>query len=103
MLEYDRIDVTEGIDVTQNKLVSRECWLCHFWFFLDKNFNYQKYLCNGCHDISMKAMSMQNFIIKNHKITYHRKNAYCVNFTFMSKNDAYNLMKNANIIDKGVL
>ena len=63
MLEYDRIDVSEGIDRTCNKLVSRECWLCHFWYYLDKNFNYQRYLCNGCHDMSMKANSMHNLAI----------------------------------------
>ena len=28
MLEYDRIDLSEGIDTTKNKLVSRECSLC---------------------------------------------------------------------------
>ena len=28
------------------------------------------------------------------------KNAYRVNFVFMSKNDALNLIKNSNIIDK---
>ena len=39
---------------------SRKCELCHFWYFLDKNFNYQKYYCNGCHDISMKAVSINN-------------------------------------------
>ena len=32
MLEYDRIDASEGIDNTRNKLVSRECWMCHFWY-----------------------------------------------------------------------
>ena len=31
MLEYDRIDLSEGIDTTQNKLVSRECSLCRFF------------------------------------------------------------------------
>ena len=47
----------------------------------------------------MKAISMQNVAI-----IYHRRNAYRVNFTFMSRNDAYNLMKNTLIIDKrGVL
>ena len=93
MLEYDRIDVSEGIDSTCNKLVSRECWLCHFWYYLEKNFNYQQYLCNGCHDMSVKANSMHN-----------NGSSYRINFVFMSKKDALNLMKNALIIDKrGVL
>ena len=99
MLEYDRIDLSEGIDTTQNKLVSRECWLCHFWFFLDKNFNYQCYFCNCCHDMLVKAMIMENLAV-----IYVGRNAYRINFAFMSRNDVYNLIKNANIIDKkGVL
>ena len=44
-------------------------------------------------------MSMQNLAI-----IYHEGNAYRVNFVFKSKNDAFNLIKNSNIIDKkGVL
>ena len=30
MIEYNRIDVAEGIDLIKNKLVSRECWLCGY-------------------------------------------------------------------------
>ena len=30
MLEYDRIDLSEGIDMTKNQLVSRECSLYGF-------------------------------------------------------------------------
>ena len=57
------------------------------------------YLCDRCHDMSMKANSMQNLAI-----IYDKGNAYRVNFVFMSKNDAFNLIKNSNIIDKkGVL
>ena len=56
-------------------------------------------MCEGCHDMSMKANSMHNLAV-----AYNKGNAYRVNFTFMSRNDAYNLIKNANIIDKkGVL
>ena len=95
MLEYDRIDASEGIDSTCNKLVSRECWMCHFWYFLDKNFNYQRYLCNGCHNMSMKANSMQNLAL-----IYVGGNVYRMNFVFMSKSDAVNLMKSVVIIDK---
>ena len=57
MLEYDRIDNSEGIDITCNKLISKECWVCHFWYFIDKNFNFDYYLCNGCSDMNMKAVS----------------------------------------------
>ena len=31
---------------------------------------------------------------------YHERNAYRVNFVFMSENDAFNLIKNSNVIDK---
>ena len=41
----------------------------------------------------MKAVSMQNLAIIN-----HNGNHYCVNFAFMSKKDAYNLIKNALIM-----
>ena len=62
---------------------------------LIKNFNYQKYMCNGYHDISTKAISLHNLCIG-----YNNSNAYRINFVFMSKNDALNLIKNAVIIDK---
>ena len=44
MLEYDRIDISEGIDIKKCKGTSRECGLCKFYYFLDKNFNYGPYL-----------------------------------------------------------
>ena len=63
MLEYDRIDISEGIDIKKYKETSRECSLCKFYHFLDKNFNYGPYLCNGCYDMSLKGISMQNSLI----------------------------------------
>ena len=35
MLEYDRIDTSEGIDVDMSNK-SKECMLCHYWYFLNK-------------------------------------------------------------------
>ena len=63
MLEYDRIDISEGIDIKKCKETSRECNLCKFYYFLDKNFNYGPYLCNGCYDMSLKAVSIKNLLI----------------------------------------
>ena len=38
MLEYDRIDISEGINI--NKIYSpKECGVCHYWYFLSKHFN----------------------------------------------------------------
>ena len=54
MLQYDRFDISEGID-TNKTSASKECNTCHYWYFLDKNFNYDPYLCNGCHDLMQKA------------------------------------------------
>ena len=34
----DRIDISEGLDVDKTNK-SKECDICHYWCFLDKNFN----------------------------------------------------------------
>ena len=61
MLEYDRIDISEGIDVKECNETSRKCGLCKFCYFLNKNFNFQTYLCDGCHDISIKSNEYAKF------------------------------------------
>ena len=99
MLEYDRIDISEGIDIKECKETFRECSLCKFYYFLDKNFSYGLYLYNGCYDMSLKAKSMKNLTI----ISYNG-NHYRVNFAFISKKDAFNLIKNAVVMsEKGTL
>ena len=50
MLEYDRIDNSEGIDVNKAS-ESKGCDISQDWHFLDKNFKYEPYLCNGCHGL----------------------------------------------------
>ena len=90
MLEYDRIDISEGIDIKKCKETSKECNLSKFYYFLDKNINYGPYLYNGCYDMSLKAVSIKNLAIIN-----HNGNHYRVNFAFISKKGTYNLIKNA--------
>ena len=43
MLEYDRIDISEGIDVNKTN-ASKECDICHYWYFKDIGFKYEPYL-----------------------------------------------------------
>ena len=98
MLDYDKIDILEGID-TNKTSASKECNICHYWYFLDKNFNYDPHRCNGCHDLMQKAMSFKNVAIVSIKGNYYR-----IHFCYINKNDAITLMTNSNLNDKnGVL
>ena len=40
MLEYDRINISEGIGINECEETSREYSLCKFFCFLDKHFKY---------------------------------------------------------------
>ena len=51
MIEYERIDISEGIDINKTNK-SKECMLCHYWYFLHKNFSYGPYLCDGCYNMT---------------------------------------------------
>ena len=71
MLEYDRIDILEGISLNKTN-ASKECDICHYWYFLDKNFNYEPYLCNGCHDLMQKAKNFNDIAIVSIKGSDYR-------------------------------
>ena len=62
MLECDRIDISEGIDINKRN-APKECDICRYWYFLDKGFKYEPYICNGCHDLMQKAMNFNNLAI----------------------------------------
>ena len=62
MLEYERIDISEGIDVNKTNL-SKECDICHYWYFKDIGFKYEPYLCNSCHNLMQKVISFNNVAI----------------------------------------
>ena len=98
MLEYDKIDISEGIDVNKTTL-SKECDICHYWCFKDIGFKYENYLCNGCHDLMQKAMSFNNTAV-----AYVKGSAYRIHFGYMSKDDAINIMNGSHVTDeRGVL
>ena len=98
MLEYDRIDNSEGIDIKKTN-ASKECKIWHYWYFKDIGFKYEPHLCNGCHSLMQKAVSFNNIAI-----VYVRRNAYRIHFWYMSKDDVINIMNNSSLIDKmGVL
>ena len=46
MLYFNRTDVSEGIDVHKTR-ESKEYNICHYWYFLDKDFKFQPSVSNG--------------------------------------------------------
>ena len=94
MVDYERTDISEGIDVNKTNL-SKECDICHYWYFKDIGFKYEKYLCNGCCDLMQKAMSFNNVTI-----VYVKGSPYRIHFWYMSKDDEINTMNGSNLVDK---
>ena len=97
MLAYDRIDISEGVDI--NKInTSKEGNICHYWYFKDIDFKYQPYLCNGGHGLMQKAMTFNDVAIVSVKRSDNR-----IHFWYMSKDDAINIMKNSKLNEKSEL
>ena len=71
MLRYERIDISEGTDLNKSGK-SKECMICHYWYFKDIAFEYQPYVCNKCHDISMVVYNLKDFMILNIKAVDYR-------------------------------
>ena len=47
MLYYDGIGVAREIDFNKT-IASKECNICHYWYFLNKGFKFHPYVCNKC-------------------------------------------------------
>ena len=96
MLQYEKIGVSEGTD-TNKTSSSKECMLCHYWYFEDVGFKLELHVCNKCHDVLMTAYELKNIAILNVK---------CANFRCIlwgiSKDEAVNMLKNPVVEDKGV-
>ena len=62
MLRHQKIDVSEGIDVNKTS-ASKECELCHYWFFKDVGFKFEEHVCNKCRDLLTTTHSLKNIAI----------------------------------------
>ena len=97
MIQYERIDVSEEININKTG-ASKECMICHYWHFKDIGYTYEPYVCNGCHDISIMAYELKIIAILNVKGVDYR----CALWN-MTKNDAINMLGNSKLDDKGTL
>ena len=84
MLYYDKIGVSEEIDVNKSSK-SKECMIFYDWYFLDSGYTYEPKVCNGCHDISTTTYELKNIAIMNIKDVDYRYVTWN-----MSRSDAIN-------------
>ena len=89
MLWYEKIDVSQGIDV--NKTFS-------LLVFKDVGFKFEEHACNKCHDLLTMAYSLKNIATLSAKGTTFR----CL-LMGISKNEGLKRLNNSVTYDRGVL
>ena len=96
MLYYDRIDISKRYDFPKSNN-SKNCMIYHYWFF-NHVFNFQYYVCNDCHNLTMLSVNIRNIAI----IT--AKNVGCRWIIHnISKSEAISLLKNSVLEDQGYI
>ena len=67
MLQHERIDVSEGVDINKSNK-SKESMLRHYWYFKDIGYKLEPRICNACHDLSLMVYDLNDFMILNIKV-----------------------------------
>ena len=96
MLEYDKKDISEGIGINKTN-ASKECDICHYWYFLSKNFNHQLYTFAMVVMINLKKLWILMMLL------LFLGSDYRIYFWYISKDDPTNTMRNSNLDEKRVL
>ena len=94
MLYFDRIEVTGGIDVNKTS-ESKECDVCHYWYFLNNEFKFQLNVFSSCNDLLVMSMNLSYISILNIKDSDYR----CI-IRGISKYEATRLMQNVDLTEK---
>ena len=93
MLQYERIDISEGIDINKSNK-SKKHVICNHWHFKEICYTFEAYVCHKCHDISMMVYDLDDFIILNiHGVDYR---CFVCN---MRKTKAIKLLNNSKLDD----
>ena len=65
------------------------------WYFLNKNFGYGPFTCDGCYDTVQRSTDFKDI-----GIVHIKNNAYRIYFQHMSKHEAKKIMNKFDLIDK---
>ena len=94
MLNYNRIDISKGIDSTKS-CSSKECMICHYCFFIH-GFKFQESTSNCCHDMTMLSINLSNIVI----ITVKNVDYRCI---IHNKYKAFKILESAALEDRAYI
>ena len=97
MLQYEKIDASEGIDVNKTS-ASKERELCHYCFFKNVGFKFEGNVCKRFHDLLTMAYSLKNVATLCARGATFR----CL-LMGISKNEALKKLNNSVTYERGVL
>ena len=81
--------------ISKQTSASKECDICHYWYFLNKCFKFQANVWNRCHDLLIMVLNLSDVAIL---IIKH--SSYCFIISGIRKSEAINVMRNTNLSDK---
>ena len=103
MLHYVLIENSEGIDnsegqdvVRSTNLLSKQCISCHFFYFITRNFKYEKNVCDGCFHCIIYENENKNLIFR--VATVKKGNYRTVSSYFLK--EVRDILEKANIARK---
>ena len=67
MIYYDRINISQGINVNKAS-ASKECDVCHYWYFSNYSFKFQPNVCNRYHGLLIMSINLSDIAILNIKV-----------------------------------
>ena len=94
ILYYDKIEVSEGINIDETS-ASKECDICHHWNFLNRGFKFQLCVCNKYHDLLMMSMNLSNIAV-----LYTKGSDYQCIISRISKSEAMKLLQSIDLTKK---
>ena len=98
MLQEEKLSISEGFDTNNKTSASKKCILCHYWYFKEIGFKFERHVCNKCHDVLMTTNELKNTAILDVKGVDFR----CVLWG-ISRDEAVNRLNKSMLEDKGVL
>ena len=64
------INVSKSVEVNKTS-ASKECYICHYWYFLDNGFRFQSAVYNGWRDMLIMSIDPNSIAISNiHGVHY---------------------------------